>query len=122
MEFAYDGFGRIVKSVQTTPNGGTAYSFGTPTANGYQDSLTDQLTNVIYPSGRSVAYTLDAADQVTSVSGTPPGRSGPPNTGHAQVVVGLDYFGARYFSGAQGMFASPGLAIVASTASKSTDG
>jgi YD repeat-containing protein len=68
MEYSYDGIGRIVASRQTTPNTGS----GTPyTFSNYQYSLTDQLTGVTYPSGRAMSYTLDLADQITSVKGTP---------------------------------------------------
>jgi RHS repeat-associated protein len=72
MEYSYDGFGRVVASRQTTPNNqnGTPYAFAN-----YQYSLTDQLTGITYPSGRAIAYTLDADDQATSVKSTPAGGS-----------------------------------------------
>jgi hypothetical protein len=44
----------------------------------YQYSLTDQLTSVTYSSGRKISYTLDAADQVTAVNGTPSGGTPAP--------------------------------------------
>ncbi len=68
MEFAYDGFGRISSSRQTTPLNGTPYNF-----TNYSYTLSDQLTSMTYPSGRIVTYTLDTADQVTGVSGAPAG-------------------------------------------------
>jgi RHS repeat-associated protein len=63
-EYTYDSFGRIGSSKQTTPATGTAYAFSN-----YGYTSTDQLTSLTYPSGRVVRYTLDAADQVTAVSG-----------------------------------------------------
>ncbi len=72
MEYSYDGFGRVVQSRQTTPNGGQAYAFSS-----YQYSLTDQITGITYPSGRAITYTLDASDQSTAVNGTPAGGGTP---------------------------------------------
>jgi YD repeat-containing protein len=60
--YTHDGFGRVSGSTQTTA--GTPYTFS------YTYSPTDQLASMTYPSGRVVAYTLDAADQVTEVTGT----------------------------------------------------
>ncbi len=61
--YAYDGFGRVSGSTQTTNNGTqpVAYAFA------YQYSLTDQLTQITYPSGRTISYGLDAADRVNMV-------------------------------------------------------
>jgi YD repeat-containing protein len=61
--YTHDGFGRVLGSTQTTA--GTPYTFS------YTYSATDQLESMTYPSGRVVEYTLDAADQVTEVTGTP---------------------------------------------------
>ncbi len=66
--YTHDGFGRVSGSTQTTA--GTPYTFS------YTYSPTDQLASITYPSGRLVAYTLDAADQVTGVTGTP--KNGTP--------------------------------------------
>jgi RHS repeat-associated protein len=56
--YTYDGFGRMATSTQ---NNGTPYSFS------YTYSLTDQLTQITYPSGRVIGYTLDAADRANVV-------------------------------------------------------
>ena len=62
--YTHDKFGRATANTQTTPtNGGTAYSFS------YLVSLSDQVTNVNYPSGRSVTYGFDNADRVWTVAG-----------------------------------------------------
>jgi RHS repeat-associated protein len=63
--FTHDAFGRITGSTQTTPSPGSmSYSFL------YQYNLSDQLTQMTYPSGRAVNYTLNAAGQTTALGGT----------------------------------------------------
>ena len=83
MEYSYDGFGRVVQSRQTTSGAAQPYTFPS-----YQYSLTDQLTGITYPSGRSIAYTLDAADQATAVTGTPSGG------GTTTYASGIQYIAA----------------------------
>ena len=58
--YFHDGLGRIKSSAQIT--GGFSYGFS------YAYSLTDQLTQITYPSGRTINYALDAADRVTTVT------------------------------------------------------
>ena len=58
--YTHDGFGRISTSSQTMGTG-SPYLFS------YGYSLTDQLTQMTYPSGRQVSYALDAADRVQTV-------------------------------------------------------
>jgi RHS repeat-associated protein len=65
--YAHDGFGRIHTSTQTAA--GTAYAPFT-----YTYSLADELTQIQYPSGRVVDYSLDSAGRTTSVNG---GTGGP---------------------------------------------
>ncbi len=65
--YTHDGFGRITGSTQTT---GTYSAFNFT----YGYSLTDTLNSIGYPSGRQVAYTLNAGDQVTAVQN---GTGGP---------------------------------------------
>ena len=59
--YTYDGFGRVKTS---TP---TQSACGSPCTFTYGYSLTDQLTSMTYPSGRTISYGLDAADRITSV-------------------------------------------------------
>ncbi len=87
--FTHDKFGRVITSTQQIRTN-SAYSFGSATMGvpGYQYSLTDQLTQITYPSGRTVNYTLDAADRVQTVQNMLAGTSyaslnyntGPGNT------------------------------------------
>src|SRR5262249_32380067 len=63
--YTHDGFGRIASSTQTTKGAlpaSTSYPF---TYNAY--SLTDQLLDMTYPSGRRIHYSVDHADRVTAV-------------------------------------------------------
>jgi RHS repeat-associated protein len=55
----HDSLGRIATSTQTTA--GQPYSFT------YAYTLTDQLTQITYPSGRKVGYVPDTADRVATV-------------------------------------------------------
>ena len=57
---AYDALGRVTGSTQTT--GGTPYPFSYT----YNSS---SLTSETYPSGRTIAFTSDAAGRVSAVSG-----------------------------------------------------
>ena len=57
--YTHDGFGRIATSTQTTSN--QSYPFS------YAYTLTDQLTQITYPSGRQVGYLPDLADRVATV-------------------------------------------------------
>jgi RHS repeat-associated protein len=69
--YTHDGFGRVSTSTQTTaswapPNSGLPC----PSTSGcfvYTYSLADQLTQVQYPSGRTLIYTPDSAGRITSV-------------------------------------------------------
>ncbi len=61
--YTHDGFGRVATSTQTT----TVGSQTTPYTFAYGYSMTDQLTQITYPSGRVLSYALDAADRVTAV-------------------------------------------------------
>jgi YD repeat-containing protein len=51
--YTHDKLGRVTGSTQTT--NGASYAFG------YSYSLTDQLTSVTYPTGRTVNYGFDGA-------------------------------------------------------------
>lgn len=59
--YTHDDFGRIKTSTQTTGTGST-YTFQ------YQYSMADQLTQIKYPSGRTIDYTPDTAGLITSVT------------------------------------------------------
>jgi RHS repeat-associated protein len=66
--FTYDAFGRIVASSQQMGSS-AAFAFGTSVASpGYKYTLTDQLTQITYPSGRVVKYSLDGVDRITTVT------------------------------------------------------
>lgn len=65
--YTYDTFGRISSSTQNT--NGTPYSFS------YGYSLTDELTDITYPSGRHIQYGLDASDRITSVKNVATGTN-----------------------------------------------
>jgi YD repeat-containing protein len=58
--FMHDGLGRVNVSTEQIGQD-SPFSFS------YEYSLTDQLTQITYPSGRIVNYTLDAADRIQSV-------------------------------------------------------
>ena len=58
--YTHDAVGRVATSTQTTAS--IAYP-----AFHYSYSLSDQLTQVLYPSGRTVNYTLDSAGRTTEV-------------------------------------------------------
>jgi YD repeat-containing protein len=75
--YTHDGFGRILASTQTTA--GTSYP-----AFQYQYSLLDDLTQITYPSGRIVQYSLDTAGRVGGVTGHMAGVSTP-------YISGLSY-------------------------------
>ncbi len=68
--YTHDAVGRAVTSTQTTAN--TAYQLFK-----YVYSLSDQLQQLTYPSGRSVSYGFDSADRVTTVAGALNGQSTP---------------------------------------------
>jgi RHS repeat-associated protein len=65
---SYDDLGRLTGSSQQ-PWGGTTRSFT------YGRNWVDGVTNIGYPSGRSVSYTYDGAGRVTTVTGTKGGVS-----------------------------------------------
>ncbi|MGA2436673.1 MAG: hypothetical protein ABSG25_15465, partial [Bryobacteraceae bacterium] len=65
--YTHDKFGRVTGSTQTT--GGTTYP---PFS--YSYSLTDKLTQIVYPSGLTTNYNLDNDDRVTSVTGMDAGK------------------------------------------------
>ena len=78
--FTHDSPGRILASTQTT--GGISYTFT------YQYTPTDQLTRIVYPSGRQVDYTLNGADQATDVKGTRNAVVTPYATGLSYTAAG----------------------------------
>lgn len=67
--YTHDKFGRVTGSAQTTE--ATPYSFA------YTYTLSDQLTSMTYPSGRTVTYGLDSADRITGINGL---VAGSPST------------------------------------------
>jgi len=64
--YFHDALGRVSSSMQvascSTPVAPYTFSYGY--------SLTDVLTSMTYPSGRTVTYSPDAADRITSVNGS----------------------------------------------------
>ena len=59
--YLHDAFGRVTTSKQTVGSAG-------PFQFGYSWTLSDQLTQMVYHSGRTVNYTLDSSDRVTGIA------------------------------------------------------
>lgn len=77
-DIVYDHRGNVIREVRTI--GGQAYTTE------YSWSLADNLTQIIYPSGRVVTYTRDALGRITAVQ-TRPNMAGTP----VDVATGIQY-------------------------------
>ncbi|HEU0123185.1 MAG TPA: RHS repeat-associated core domain-containing protein [Bryobacteraceae bacterium] len=69
----YDSFGRIIHSAQTT--NAVQYNFGTAVGDtvsvaGYTWNLADAMTQMKYPSGRIVNFTMNTANQAKLIGGS----------------------------------------------------
>jgi RHS repeat-associated protein len=66
---AFDPVGRVTASGQQTPAASaTPYQFGTAANPGYTYNLAGEMTAEVYPSGRKVSYTYDAAGRTKYVT------------------------------------------------------
>ena len=66
---AFDTVGRVTASSQQTPAASaTPYQFGTAANPGYTYNLAGEMTAEVYPSGRKVSYTYDAAGRTKYVT------------------------------------------------------
>lgn len=131
--YVYDGDGRRVQKIQNATattyvydaTGNLAAEYGTPTDHGTKYLLTDHLgsTRVLVasdgtspkrydylPFGEEIPAGTDGRGPEYS-SGMYPGPVGPQSleftSKERDAETGLDWFAARYFSGAQGRFTSP---------------
>jgi RHS repeat-associated protein len=73
--YTHDGFGRIKTSTQTT-GAAPGYTFV------YTYNLTDQLTKMQYPSGRTVSYVPDSAGRISAVKNEATGLFYAQNIGY----------------------------------------
>jgi RHS repeat-associated protein len=114
--FVYDAFGQLAAEYGTPDDAGTKYltadalgSTRLETAAGASGPVVAQNYDYL-PFGQELGTGTAGRDSTFSAGAYPSAASGPSLrfTGKERdMETGLDYFGARYFSSAQGRFTSP---------------